>query len=199
MQEFWNHRYNDPKYAYGTEPNEFFKSVVDQLQKGKILIPGVGEGRDAAYCAVNGWQTEGFDFSDSALEKAGQLLKRNRTKAKLWIEDAASFKADENSYDAIGLTFFHLSPEIRESFHHELIKALKPNGIVFMEAFRPEQLGMESGGPKDPSMLYTTEMLAADFKILDIEVNRGVETFLREGSYHFGEAKVVRFLARKKA
>ncbi len=54
--EFWDIRYSDSEYAYGTEPNVYFKSFIDTHSSGKILLPGEGEGRNAVYAAVKGWE-----------------------------------------------------------------------------------------------------------------------------------------------
>ena len=54
MKQFWNQRYSDKAYAYGTEPNAFFKSQLDQRPPGRILLPAEGEGRNAVYAATLG-------------------------------------------------------------------------------------------------------------------------------------------------
>ena len=44
MKEFWNDRYTDDKFIFGVKPNEFFKSQLDLLTSGKLLLFGEGEG-----------------------------------------------------------------------------------------------------------------------------------------------------------
>jgi hypothetical protein len=49
MKEMWDQRYSDVNYAYGTEPNVFFKDSLHQYQpKGRLLLPAEGEGRDVS-------------------------------------------------------------------------------------------------------------------------------------------------------
>ena len=36
---FWDTRYSESEYAYGTKPNEFFREELDKLKGGKILLP----------------------------------------------------------------------------------------------------------------------------------------------------------------
>jgi hypothetical protein len=38
MKEFWNARYSKDSFAYGKEPNEFFKQELEKLIQGKILL-----------------------------------------------------------------------------------------------------------------------------------------------------------------
>lgn len=52
MKEMWDKRYGNTEYAYGEEPNAFFKKTLDKLDlKGSILLPAEGEGRNAVYAA----------------------------------------------------------------------------------------------------------------------------------------------------
>ena len=48
---FWDARYGEKSYAYGTQPNTYFKRFIDSQEPGKVLLPGEGEGRNAVYAA----------------------------------------------------------------------------------------------------------------------------------------------------
>ena len=48
-KEMWDQRYAESEYVYGTNPNEFYKQVLDNLAPGKILLPAEGEGRNAFF------------------------------------------------------------------------------------------------------------------------------------------------------
>ena len=40
MQEFWNQRYAEPGYKYGTEPNAFLRETASRLSPaGQVLVP----------------------------------------------------------------------------------------------------------------------------------------------------------------
>lgn len=56
MQNFWDERYGQEQYAYGETPNEYLKSKLAGLPKGKVLFPLEGEGRNAVFAAKTGWQ-----------------------------------------------------------------------------------------------------------------------------------------------
>ena len=75
--EFWDMRYGDKDYAYGTEPNVYFKSFIDSNSSGKMLLPGEGEGRNAVYAAINGWDVYAVDQSQAGMEKAKKLAELN--------------------------------------------------------------------------------------------------------------------------
>jgi hypothetical protein len=78
-------------------------------------------------------------------------------------------------------------------------EALRPGGVVLIEAFTPAQLGRDSGGPKDPALLYTPELLAGDFPGASFEILAHASVDLDEGPFHQGAAEVVRLAARKPA
>ncbi len=53
--DFWNARYAEPGFAYGTEPNSFLVSQKQYLKPGmKALAVGDGEGRNGVWLAQQG-------------------------------------------------------------------------------------------------------------------------------------------------
>ena len=72
-QDFWNSRYQADDYVYGKTPNAFFRSQLDRLTAGNILLPAEGEGRNAVYAATQGWQVTAFDMSREGKRKADAL------------------------------------------------------------------------------------------------------------------------------
>lgn len=195
--EFWDIRYGDRDYAYGTEPNVYFKSFIDTHSSGKILLPGEGEGRNAVYAAINGWDVYAVDQSQAGMEKAKKLAELNDVTIDYQIQDLSVLDSGEDVYDAIALVFLHLPPQIRSTIHQKFIKLLKPGGLIMIEAFSKAQLGRETGGPPVLEMLYDKEMLQSDFRELNIlELYETLEEY-NEGPYHQGEGAVIRMIARK--
>lgn len=197
MQEFWNERYRQNDYAYGTTPNVWFKTVIDTLPPGKLLVPGAGEGRDAVYAATKGWEVTAFDFSEAAKIKAEKLAALFDVRIHFQVADATAYE-DVQQYDMVALIFFHLPPESRKNVHRKMMQLLKPGGWLVLEAFTPAQLQYTSGGPSRADMLYTPQMLEDDFQGMDMLENKTLETELEEGLYHRGKAAVVRFLAKSR-
>lgn len=197
MADFWDERFGAKEYIYGKGPNLFFKATIDKLKPGSILVPGAGEGRDAVYAATIGWKVNAFDQSIKGKEKALMLAKEFHTQINYEILDAANYKASKQQYDAIGLSYFHLPPALRSTFHHELAESLKAGGTLFIEGFNPKQLSNSSGGPKELSLLFTPQMLEKDFAGLTIIQNEELVTELNEGAFHKGKADVIRFVGIK--
>lgn len=197
MEEFWNQRYAEEEYAYGTKPNSFFKSQIDELKPGKILLPAEGEGRNAVYAATKGWNVFAFDFSKEAKKKADKLAERLGVSIKYKTSgfDQLDYKPDY--FDVIALIFAHFPAEHRKRFHQKLQTYLKKDGTLILEGFSKDQYNFSSGGPKNIDMLFTSNQLKRDFNLLKkIKIFDG-EVMLNEGLYHQGIAAVIQFVGKK--
>lgn len=198
MKTFWDQRYSEERFAYGVHPNLFFKEQIDARPPGKLLLPCEGEGRNAVYAASIGWDVHAFDQSTAGRDKCDALAAQHGVGVRYDIADATEIDLPQGEFDAIALIFAHFPIEIRESVHRKCIGALKPGGMLWLEAFNPKQIGNDSGGPKNPGMLYSHEMLLRDFNGIDILSEQETETVLDEGPYHQGKANVIQLIGRKK-
>ena len=197
MEEFWNNRYAEKDFAYGTEPNDFLKDELGKIPAGNILFVCEGEGRNAVFAAKQNWIVEAFDLSEEGKRKASLLAKQNNVFINYQIANASTIEYPENSFHVVALIYAHFPETIRKSVHEKIVRWLKPGGLVVLEAFNPNQLNNTSGGPKDLSMLYTKEIMADDFKELIIQQLNTETIELNEGKYHTGKAEIIRFIGKK--
>lgn len=197
MSTFWNERYGNEEFAYGTEPNEFFAEQLDKLTPGKLLLPAEGEGRNAVYAASKGWEVTAFDSSEEGRKKALKLAQNKNVSINYILEDLTSFSFQPAHFDVIGLIYVHQPESIRKKFHQDLITCLKPEGKIILEAFTPSQIGRNSGGPQTSERLYTKDILDKDFKSLSQLLIWDEEVELDEGKYHSGRASVIRMIGVK--
>lgn len=198
MQSFWNERYAQKAYAYGTQPNAFFQQQLTAITSpGRALFPAEGEGRNAVYAAEQGWTVKAFDFSASAQKKALALAQIREVDLSYTLSTIEDFVFGHEQYDLIGLFFVHVPPVVRSLLHQKTVQALAPGGRLILEAFHPDQLGLHSGGPKREDMLYTADMLRQDFSSLHIQFLEQRTDNLSEGPYHQGEARLTRLVAQK--
>ncbi|MBN8678017.1 MAG: class I SAM-dependent methyltransferase [Chitinophagales bacterium] len=197
-QQFWNERYASEDFVYGTEPNVWFREQLEALPVGRILLPAEGEGRNAVYAARLGWEVFALDLSEKGKEKALKLAANAGVQMQYDLADIRQYPVAENGpWDAVGLFYAHFPPELRAETHLRIAQALRAGGYLILEAFQPEQLNRNSGGPKSADMLYTLDMLRNDFAGL-----REIHAFLAsveldEGPGHSGVAEVVRLLLQK--
>lgn len=197
MLEKWNERFSEEGYAYGKEPNGFFREEIDKLKPGRLLLVAEGEGRNAVYAARQGWQVDCFDYSEAGKEKALRLAEENNTTINYTVQDLENFSPMENYYDAAAVIYMHLPEELRTKVNRNIISALKPGGRIIIEVFEKDQVEKSSGGPKDPELLYSLEDIVNEFSELDfLQLSKEVIE-LSEGKYHQGEAVVIRFTGTK--
>ena len=197
MKDFWNERFGSEDYAYGTEPNEFYKEQLNQITPGKILFPAEGEGRNAVYAATKGWQVTAFDPSIEGKRKAEQLAKINQVSINYLIDNYDFVDFPKESFDCVVLIFAHMHPMKRKEYHQKLISFLKPGGILILEGFSKKQIKNNTGGPRDIDMLFSKDEMESDFNSFSELVLTETDTILNEGPFHQGTASVIRVLGTK--
>lgn len=195
---FWNQRYAEDGFAYGTAPNDFLKEKAHLLKPGsRVLCLGEGEGRNAIFLAEQGHEVTALDYSQVALSKVAQLAKEKNLRITTVHADLAEYVPAIASWDAIILMWVHLPPAIREKIHSSLHQALVAGGCVLLEAYEKRQLELKTGGPAHVDMLMNEEILRKDFSLFhdcSIEVKTRL---VSEGKYHQGNSWVVQLIARR--
>lgn len=197
MKEFWNERFAEKGYVYGTMPNEWLRQQLEVLPAGRLLLPAEGEGRNAVYAAERGWTVTGIDYSTSGRDKATALAAQRGVSIDYQIGDVLKYPYPVSTYDAAALIYSHFPQPDRLKAWPGIIAAVKPGGWLIIEVFRKEQLGLSSGGPKTLDLLYSKAEILSEFSGIDWHILDDAEVILDEGPYHKGEAKVLRGLGRR--
>ncbi len=199
----WNDRYSKPEFAFGEQPNEYFRDQLRKLEPGNILLPAEGEGRNAVFAAKEGWGAFAFDISIEGRKKALLLAERNNVTIEYQVGDLTSLSYQEGQFDVIALIYAHFPADIKAKTHRQLNTLLRKGGTVIFEAFSKKHLEYKArnekvGGPGELAQLFSIEEIKADFhdyEIIEL-VEREIE--LKEGAFHDGVGSVIRFLGRKK-
>ncbi|WP_270090270.1 class I SAM-dependent methyltransferase [Sphingobacterium sp. SYP-B4668] len=199
----WNDRYSEAGYAYGAEPNKFFKETIGQIESGvKILFPADGEGRNSVYAAALGWDVYSFDISEVGKAKAEKLAVERNVSLNYQLGELPKLSYQQGEFDVLALIYAHFPSEIKVAYHKRLIDLLKPGGHIIFEAFSKNHLTYRKrnpgvGGPTDIDSLFSIEELMSDFQGFTFLSMEEVEVQLSEGRYHIGTGSVIRFVARK--
>lgn len=201
MQQFWNERYRQSEYIYGTEPNEYFKAKLQAYQPGKLLLPAEGEGRNAVFAAQSGWQVTAFDWSEAAQRKAIALAATKHVTLNYRVGEINELAFEPASFDAIAYIFAHFPADVKSAYNQKIATFLKPGGVLIFEAFSKKQLEYQktqrSGGPQEINMLYSIEEVQADFAGFDFIELAEQEVYLAEGAHHSGYGSVIHCVAIK--
>ncbi len=200
LQQFWDLRYSAPEFVYGTLPNQFLADHVRHLPAGgRILCLADGEGRNGVWLARQGFQVTSVDVSPQGVDKTQRLAAQAGVGLNALVADVTTFDLGLGQWDAIVSIFLHLPTRARADLHRRAVLALKPDGVFIWEAYAPEQLKLNTGGPKDAALLPALEDLARDFSDCAVAHLWAGLRCVQEGSLHTGAGRVTQLLARKLA
>ena len=74
MSAFWDQRFAEPGYKYGTQPNAWLQCEAHRFAPGsRVLVPGDGEGRNGVWLSEQGHRVQSVDSSSVGLAKARAL------------------------------------------------------------------------------------------------------------------------------
>jgi SAM-dependent methyltransferase len=197
MSSMWDERYSAAEYAYGTEPNDFLKSVAHRIPPGPVLCLAEGQGRNAGYLASLGYDVLAVDQSAIGLERARALAVSRGVTVDTRVADLASFEIAPDTWSGIVAIFAHLPPPLRARVFGAAVRGLAPGGAFVLEAYTPKQLEYRTGGPQDVSLLMTLDALRAELAGLRIEHGLETEREIHEGVHHHGRSAVVQILGFK--
>ena len=200
--EFWNERYSGEGFSFGTEPNAFLASQAHRLKPGmRALIPGDGEGRNGVWLAQQGLTADTVDVSPVGVAKARAFAKARGVEIDAQIADLLDWDWPRERYDIVAACYIHFFDADRPRMHRAMLDALKPGGLIILEAFRIEQLEFQklhrSGGPRSADMLCSRAKLESDFAGARFLLLEEADIDLDEGPRHKGPAAVIRAVIQK--
>lgn len=196
----WDERYASDGYVYGREPNEFLKSMMSAIPDGgRVLCLADGEGRNGVFLASLGFDVTTIDQSQRGVDKARLFASESAVEMDARVGDLATADLGDAHWDAIVSIFAHLPSAVRVGLHARVVQALKPGGVLVLEAYTPSQVGRGTGGPPVPDLTMTLEGLRSELDGLTEE--HGVELIrpVMEGAGHTGDGAVVQYVGRRPA
>ena len=196
---FWDQRYADDSYLFGTAPNAWLVTQAHRIRPGmRALSVADGEGRNGVWLASRGCKVTAVDASPRAQAKASALALKQGVALSLRTTDLRHWAWPEAAFDLTVAIFAHFRRWDRPVIHQRMLNGLVPGGLVLIEAFSPYQHIYKTGGPPDLDMLYSAYRLREDFREAEILELEETETELDEGRGHQGKAAVTRIVARRR-
>jgi SAM-dependent methyltransferase len=170
----WDLRYADNALVWSAGPNQFVESEVADLVPARAIDVAAGEGRNSIWLAERGWQVTAVDFSNAGLDKGRALHERRDPGLPInWVcADAVVDDLGVACYDLAVVAYLQLPPGQRREAVRRTFGALRRGGTLLVVAHDSSNLTEGTGGPQDPSVLYTAEDLLGDLDGERFEVVR---------------------------
>ena len=184
--ERWNRILTAPKPAFNTAPNAFLVVMTKGLKPGRSLDVGMGQGRNTIYLAQQGWDSVGFDPADRAVAAAQERAKALGVKITATVARDVDFSWGESQWDLIVLSYVGAREVV-----DEVTRALRPGGMVIVEAFHRDAT---KAGPIGSAVVFDTNELLRLFASLRVVRYEDAEAV---GDFGQKPTRVVRLAAVK--
>jgi SAM-dependent methyltransferase len=141
---FWNERYRSSPHVWSGNPNPQLVAEIANLEPGRALDVGCGEGADAIWLARRGWAVVATDISNVALERAAQHGRDSDAAASTRIEwrqaDLLVRPPEPDSFDLVSAQFMHLTMEARTRLFTALARSVRAGGTLLVVGHHPSDL-----------------------------------------------------------
>jgi SAM-dependent methyltransferase len=186
--ERWNQILTSPAPRFNVNPNAFLVEMAKGRKPGAALDVGMGQGRNAIWLAQQGWNVTGFDPADKAVALANENAKKLGVRLTTEIKGMEDFDFGENRWDLIVMSYVGVGDrEVQKAIQ----RALKPQGIVVVEAFhRDATKGRSIGG----AVVFDSGEIPALFPGLRVV---RYEEPMAIGDFGQQRVRVVRYCAEK--
>jgi SAM-dependent methyltransferase len=196
QRQLWDKRYAAEDYVFGIQPNAFLRAQTPRLRPGMTALAlADGEGRNGVWLAEQGLAVTSVDLSAAGMAKASRLALERHVDLVTVCADLLEWEWPLSAFDLVAEIFLQVPEADRRLIHRWIRQALRPGGLVVIEAFHKRGVGR--GGPSDPDLLYDAAGLREQFDGFEIIDLREETVRLDEGDRHQGDAEVVRLVARR--
>jgi SAM-dependent methyltransferase len=114
------------------------------------------------------------------------------------VSDCEQWNWTAQSHDGVVAVFIQFAdPAMRARLFANMVRALKPGGVLILQGYTPGQLEYNTGGPGELSHLYTADLLREAFQDLRIVELIEYEAELNEGARHVGRSALLGLVATK--
>lgn len=154
-KDYWDRLFLNRTVDIGHEKN--IERFMDTFKRPALLDVGSGDGRNAFFFALNGFDVTCFDYSETGLEKIDRRAARDSLRIKTeWHDIEREDLARGSGFDTICLV--HFPP--KDATLRKLRGLLRPDGIVFLYTFIID--AMEKDTPKYGVGLSEKEITAME-------------------------------------
>ena len=141
----WEEAYRSVESLWGLKPDRTLIEYAKAVPKGVILDLGIGEGRNALFFAKMGYEVEGADISQTAIERCLQRAETQNLKIKAEVKDLKEMEIAQGKYSLIIAAWvlnFLRKTEV-DKIVNKIKDGLKKDGLVYVGTFSPSDPGYQ--------------------------------------------------------
>lgn len=202
-KEKWDAKYEAGAFTSRPYPSVFLRENLDNI-KGALETAGAhppwraldiacGAGRNTHFLAVNGFQVDALDISDTGLQRAAENTPKDALSIRWCQHDLDQGLPAEQLDKNLGYHLIIMMRYVNSTLLNTLPEWLVPNAYVLCEEHLQTERAVS--GPKSPRFRVAPGDLETSLSSLSIE--HVSETLIQDPDGE--DAFVARILARKKA
>jgi SAM-dependent methyltransferase len=156
----WDKNYEKPGYRYGLKElpvlDRWSELLISKAKGGRALDIASGEGQNSIKLAKYGYTVDCVDISKVGLSKCRTLARTFGVEKKIntICADLDTYRFEEDSYSCIINMRF-----LMRSLTPQIVKALKPGGILIYETFTKDDGKAQMEGANKDYFLDRNELL----------------------------------------
>jgi SAM-dependent methyltransferase len=163
-RDTWEEQYRNNENPWTIPEDALIKEVSD-LQPGRFLDIGAGEGHNSIWMAKQGWDVTALDLSPSALSTARRLAKEQRVVIDTVAGDILEYRPD-SLFDLVYVGYIHVAKDIRRKILEKSSSFTKEGGTLIYIGI-PRGEGSDDG-TIPPEDLATMDEVVRELKPMDI-------------------------------
>jgi SAM-dependent methyltransferase len=168
----WTERYAAAAMVWDTTPNQFVVAACRKLAPGRALDLGAGEGRNSIWLAGRGWSVTAVDFASIAVGRIASRAALQNVRVDALVADVLTYHPKPSSYELILLSYLQLPiAQLRKLFVN-VLAGLAPGGRILLIGHDATNLDAGCGGPQNPDLLTTPDVVATALAALGLKVAR---------------------------
>lgn len=187
-QVMFNNIYASPTPGFSTDPNTLLVSAVAGRTPGRALDVSTGQGRNAVFLAIQGWDVTAVDISDEGLKLAAANAEHAGVQIRTVLASIDAFDFGTALWDLIVVTYVPV-PLASPAYVTRISNALRPAGLLVVESFASDATA-QGRRPVDidPADL---QRAFADFRLLHVADTVAMPDWEKEAT------RLVRLIAEK--
>lgn len=135
----YDKRYDQKGYYWGVSPSHVCFDILKTMPPTRhirVMDVGCGEGRNAVFFALNGYDVTAFDLSHVGVEKTRELAKKAAVEIEVFESDINTFRFTE-SFDIIFSTgaLHYVKPDLRGEILANYKEFTTPGGLNCLHTF----------------------------------------------------------------